>query len=372
MKKVKKFKKLAVMLISVLTVSSIMFTMNTSVLAATLPDLASNATKVVSIPTTKYNGVKCSNIGGLSVVSSGSNRRMFVVKSNKYEIESVLYFFVDYNNTASNFGKFELRGIVGHANAMAIDDNYIYITCWKYTDKESPANNDIVRISRSKLWSMYNAKTGIEKGTLTANSDGVTIFNAVTSSGANFNKPITAITKYKENGKFIINNDSLDSDDIEFTTASITNGQFVVSESAADIFTVNTGLTDTTAQDIGYDPQCGLFIARWLWKDGKSDSLKLQNRIIWIKLNSLSGNNRVYTKDNSKFRYIIVNKNEADLTSYEVESISFNINHEMYTSVNTETSSTSSQYTSDCIMKVQRATATSGGNYKFLGTTISQ
>jgi len=370
LKIINKNQKLFTIMLSLLTLSSIIFTMNTSVFAAVLPDIATTTTHVTNIVNHTYGGESCSNVGGLSVTSSGSNKRMYSLKASNEQNEAVLYFFKNYDNiTDSNYGRIRLSNLVGHANGMTIDDNYIYITGWNSTGNNPDAKNDIIRISRNTIWTMYNAKEEIDKGKLTASSDGVTVFSAVDSNNNVWDKRIYGITKYQSNGNFIINHGLATTQNgtqvLKFTTATITNNKFVVSTSAADVFSVDTGLSNTTGQDFEYSPACGLMIPRW--HDG-SDSTKMNNTIVWIKLNSLSGDNRTYTEANSNFRHIIVNANPSQFSKYEIESISFDNDNELYASVNLYPYT----YSRECIIKIQRATATNSGTKLFLGTSINQ
>ncbi len=366
---------LKAIVISVAIVSTVAGTFNSS--AATSLTIATQTERIADVENVNYNGEKCENLGGLSVTSNDSKNRMYVVKSSNAENETVLYFYKNYNDT-SDYGTIELSGaIAGHANAMAIDDNYIYIAAWHYNSGYDSAKNDIVRISRNTIWSLYNGTSGTAKGKLTSSSSGVTTFSAVkyeNGTYVDYDVAITAITNYKENGQFIINYLGGQSSDetgvLKFTTASISSGRFVVSTSASDVFTVQTGLTNTTSQDIGYDSSCGLFIPRWL--PAESDGSRVKNSIVWVKLNSLSGSNRVYNKDNSQFRIITVNKSASIFVNYEIESISISAENEMYAGINTVTVSDSSKYNVDGIIKIKRKTATSGGSYKFLGSNIDE
>ena len=367
---IKKYKKQFSIMLSLLILSSIVFTMNTSVLAAVLPDIATTTTHVTNIVNHTYGGESCSNVGGLSVTSSGSNKRMYSLKASNEQNEAVLYFYANYDNiTSNNYGRIRLSNLVGHANGMTIDDNYIYITAWNSTGNDPGAKDDIVRISRTTIWNLYNNKDDIDKGTLNQNSAGVTVFHAVDSDNNDWDKRIYGITKYQGNGNFIINDGVATTENgvqvLKFTTASITNNKFVVSTDPADVFSVNTGLSGTTGQDFEYSPSCGLMIPRW--HDG-DNSTKMNNTIVWIKLNSLSGNNRVYTESNSNFRHIIVNGDSTKFSKYEIESISFDNDNELYASVNLYPYT----YSRECIIKIQRATATSSGTKLFLGTSINQ
>lgn len=320
---------------------------------------------------------------GLCVTASGDNKRLFVVKVSSDDQKAMLYMYKDYttmdNSSDDEYGRFTLSGFVGHANGMAIDDNYIYITGWN--SKNGSNGNKIVRIKRSMLWSKYKSTTAIDKGTLTADSSGCTILPVVYSDGSSFDKNIASITYYK-NGQFLVayqlnRNNSKDSqffegvnldenkDYFSYTTAQISNGKFVVNNSKSDVFRVSFDVKNTTGQDIGYDPDCGFFIVRWLGG--------AKNSIIWVKLNSLSGENRIYEKDNSKYRIIKVNKSSGIFNSYELESVSIGSDNCMYASVNTVVTDSEkySKYSKDGIFKIERPTEVAGST-NFLGYYFTQ
>lgn len=154
--------------------------------------------------------------------------------------------------------------------------------------------------------------------------------------------------------------EALPNDYFTFTTAHISDGKFIVSNSKNDVFAVDSDITGSTSQDIGYDKNCGFFIVRWLGGT--------KNSIIWIKLNSLSGQNRTYNAINSKFRIINVNKSSSIFNKYELESVSIGSNNKMYANVNTTVTNktTYKQYKEDAIITIERPTK-AGGSTNFLG-----
>lgn len=373
----KNFKKYLIVLTSLITFISILFGMNSTVLAETLSVINTTITRMATIPNVKVGGVNCTNIGGLSVASNDSNKRLYVVKSNENEVESVLYFYANYDNISdnmdnsnnSNYGICKIRGLIGHANAMTLDDNYIYITCWKSSDSDAGSRNDILRISRNEIWSMYKNRNGTNMGTIDSNNmHNSVIFTAkkLDSNGGyeDYTLAIRSITKYKNNGEFIIGR-GVHGGRWCFTTAKIVDNRFVVSTTTEDIFKVEIDKTDWTNQDIGYSPSNGLFLPCW-----DKNGSKVENIIYWVKLNSLSGENRVYKNDGScKYRKISVKKVNNTITTWEVESISFDNDNDMIVSANVMAKN--GEYT-DGIFKIRRKTATSGGSYKFLGSNIDK
>ena len=332
-------------------------------------DIYASITKLASLEL-GYGGTQ-----GLSVTASGANKRLFVVRVSQNNTNATLYMFKDYttmsnNNNAGNFGTFNLPNLVGHANGMAIDDDYIYIL---------RGNNEnfipeVVRIKRSHLWSMYNDTDAVNKGTLTINPGKVDILTAEYSDGTQFNVDVTkakdadkihAITYYKD-GKFIIKttktiDDETNTHYLNFTTAEVVGNKLVVSKSASDKFQVVFDTTLTHGQDIGYDPDCGLFIVTSV-----DDSV--YNNIVWIKLNSLSGENRVYTTENRDYRIIRVNGDPNVFGIYELESVSIGSDNFMYASVNGVAAGDNNTYL-DEIIKIERSIIVDNTT-KFLGNNI--
>lgn len=374
----KNSKKYLIVLTSLITFISILFGMNSTVLAETLSVINTTITRMATIPNVGSGENKCTNIGGLSVASNDSNKRLYVIKSNSGQNKAVLYFYANYDNISdnmdnsnnSNYKVFNINGFAGHANAMALDDNYIYITGWKQsgdsissTEFEN-AKNTIVRISRNLIWSKYKGNADGDKK-ITAKECEIFTAKRLNDSGeyVEYNRSIKSITKYKNNGEFIIGR-TQDDNILTFTTAKIENNMFVVSRDSKDIFTVEIDKNTGIGQDIGYSPSNGFFIPRW------NDTSKVENTIYWIKLNSLSGENRVYKNDgNSKFRKISVKKVNNTIEKWEVESVAFDNDNDMIVSANVEAKN--GEYT-DGIFKIRRKTATSGGSYKFLGSNIDK
>ena len=309
----------------------------------------------------------CHKTQGLTVTASGSNKRLFVVRINKLENKAILYMYKNYTKMSidgtNEYRTFELLDFAKHANGMAIDDDNIYITC------SSDNNVRVARIERSVLWDMYNSTNNYS---LTADSDGVTIMPVVNSDRTPYNKKIIGITYYEE-GKFIVMTEPT-GNYLNFATAYVSddnndgknnkNDVLVVSNDASDTFKVYFDDTNSTFnQDIGYDPDCGLFIVRayktqTIDDNGNEvDVATTNNSIIWIDLNSLPiENNRVYTKTNPKYRIIKVNKSSDIFKIYELESVSIGSDNYMYASVNVHVwdSDTHSQYKLDPIIRIKR------------------
>lgn len=77
--------------------------------------------------------------------------------------------------------------------------------------------------------------------------------------------------------------------------------------------------------------------------------------IIWVKLDSLPSENRIYTPNSYEYRIINVNKSSNIFKHYELESVSIGSDNHMYASVNVELSDSSyTQYKLDPIIKITR------------------
>ena len=386
-------------------------------MAVIYPDINASTTRIESLEVPNipniYGSADCRGTQSISATSLGSDKTLFVIRveskseddenreNNTNEDDlAMLYIYEDYstmsNKASDKYGTILLRNLVGHANGMAIDDEYIYITCWDNDDDDGNYNErKIVRINIDALWAVYNAddvEDSIFKGQLTADSDGVTILPVMIKNENNvletFLEKIVGIT-YFRNGKFFINLEATSDGDthyLNFTKAEISdNGTpnndeddyLIVSDSETDKFkVVFNDAPNTFGQDIGYDPDCGLFIVRsykekiiYVDADGK-EKVKFvpttENVIIWIRLDSLSGENRVYINDNSSYRIINVNKSSNIFKYYELESVSIGSDNFMYACVNVLLSDSSyKDYKRDPIIKITRPDGS-----KFLGINI--
>lgn len=89
--------------------------------------------------------IKINNIGGLSI---GAKNGMYAIKSNEKNHVSVLHYYKDIDSGGITQKIFFTDDLLGHANAMAIDDKYIYVTMWQRFDNEK---SHILRILRSDI-----------------------------------------------------------------------------------------------------------------------------------------------------------------------------------------------------------------------------
>lgn len=245
-----------------------------------------------------------SSVGGISVGTS--NNRLFTLKANdeKFQV-SVLYYYSNLYSSAAPKKIVFKDNLLGHANGMSLDDNYLYITGWQIS-KDSNVKTRIMRVSRSAIAAMSDK----EEVKLSDSSSTTNINVNMTIKGKKYNvlkeiKPlkqdgslykgsITAITRLNYNKtnandpivKFIIDYDlsksslSLpynNSEGLMYTVATLRNGQITVSEDEKDMFFVRTNgvlyrengsgtlqtLSYNTRQDIFYEPGYGLYIPVW-------------------------------------------------------------------------------------------------------------
>lgn len=154
--------------------------------------------------------VRINNIGGLSV---GAKNGLYAIKSNEKNHVSVLHYYKNIDSGGITQKIFFADDLLGHANAMAIDDNYIYITMWQRFDNEK---SHILRILRSDInnakWKEFEnpSETKTEKtntATTTTNvyNDGNQVY-VIKSSGEyvlylqNLQKTVKT-TKYNDSSK---------------------------------------------------------------------------------------------------------------------------------------------------------------------------
>lgn len=281
----------------------------------------------------KHNGVWSTNIGGIS--AGAANNRLFVVKSNGDEEMGTLYYYNNVYDERFSTGNKEPKRIkfkdflLGHANAMAVDDKYIYVTKW--TDGETE-KNDIIRISRTAISLLNDGDTvSLTNNSVTKSSGETipiyTIYEPKNTDGTAYTRAISAITrcsydKTNEITKFIIrykneNNDAK----VTYTIATLQNDVFTVSTDPNDMFAVYTDVTNVTQQDIFYDSKYGLIIPMWVGgTNGKN-----KNYILFVDISDLK-NNSTTAEEFSPYKKLYFEKTSDDsgtLTKFEIESVAF-------------------------------------------------
>ena len=276
------------------------------------------------------DGNTSTNIGGIS--AGAANNRLFVVKSHRDENYATLYYYNNIYDEGFENGTKEPKkitfadSILGHANAMAVDDKYIYVTKWTSGGTEK---NDIVQISRTAI-SKLSTGTVISLDSANEYDDSkkpiYTIYKPKKPNGSNFTGPISAITKYSydktnEITKFLIRYDNEDDAYVTYTIATLQNGVFTVSTSNDDMVRVETGLTNVTQQDIFYDYDYGLIIP--VWKGGEDGQTK--NYILFVNIRNLK-NTSSEVLDVKPYKTLYFNKtsdDEGTLNRFEIESVAF-------------------------------------------------
>ena len=283
------------------------------------------------------------SIGGISAELSG--KELYVLKgkailvSNDTETNQLaaLYYYPDITKGNSGVKKILFRKkLLGHANAMAIDKTFIYVTTWP-TNKLSNGQTQIVRISRKAIRE-WNESTHVTSPSATS-PNGTTLFGYMNiynnSDGSQYTKTIKSIAGYKYNSStqkiksFIINYGDEANGKIPYTTAEIssaTTKTIYVMNDNNHIFKVNNPYTNGinnngyihTVQDIGYNATYGLYIPIYLKPSNNSSGQ--HNRILRLsnaKLNT-TGDARQNLSADTKLKV-----DNSSLDQYEVESIAF-------------------------------------------------
>lgn len=284
---------------------------------------------VFRVSSTNINGNSASNIGGIS--AGTANNRLFVVKSDSSEQYAALYYYNNVYNEDFATGDKDPKvikfanSLLGHANAMAVDDKYVYVTMWTKNKEEK---NNIIQISRTAISKLPNG-TIIDLDTKNEYDDSkkpiYNIYEPKKTDGTNYSKKITAITRYSydktnEITKFIIRYGGTDSNTI-FTTATLKDGVFTVSTNPDDMFEVETGLTNVNQQDIFYDYDYGLILPMWV----SEGNVQNKNYILFVNIRALKN-----TSDKmlvvKPYKTLYVEKNSDSngaLNRFEIESVAF-------------------------------------------------
>lgn len=295
--------------------------------------------KVVEIPNYKFGDYSATNLGGMS--AGTANNRLFVVKSvtkgeNEAEMESngVLYYYSDIYNP-SNVKRIKFtNGLLGHANSMAVDDNYIYVTMWQ--KKDGGEKTRILQINRKAISAM--PENDIIRSA-TERREGIKVctrFYPKNPDGTKYETPISSITKYSYDSvnkktTFIIGAGNYDDRRILiYKKAVLDHNTNVITVLDTTYYIKNTAL-DTgkgvTQQDIFYDKEYGLFIPEWHGSTGN----RLDNSIMQVDLKRQTTPYTIQTGNNAGTVINVItptylhtlNSNDSSLTTFEVESMAF-------------------------------------------------
>ena len=328
-----KTKKFISVIMTVLIAISIMCDTNITADAATTTQTvkASHLKTIFEVKDYKYDGYNSTNIGGISVGTA--NNRLFVIKSNSKEEISTLYYYNNIYNEAFKTGDKEpkrivfIDGLLGHANAMAVDDDYLYVTMWQ--NKSGGEKSSIIQISRKAISLLTSGSTVSKNKKTVTDSDGnkiaiYKIFEPQYTSGSAYTRSITAITRYSYNKtegitKFIINYSySSDRTTLKYTIATLQDGKFTVSTSKDDMFIVENPNADVTMQDIFYDPSYGMLIPTWAGD--------VTNYVLCVNIKALKTQGKTSVLTFEPYKVLKVKKSTYsgdDLKKYEMESIAF-------------------------------------------------
>ncbi|MDO4380434.1 MAG: hypothetical protein Q4D20_06130 [Clostridia bacterium] len=300
----------------------------------------SNIKTIFDVKNNKYNGVTSTNLGGISVGTA--NNRLFCVKSNFDEVVGTLYYYNNIYDNRFNTGKKTPKkivfvdGLLGHANAMAIDDSYVYVTMAQKNGTEKTA---ILRISRLAISALKDGDVVSKTRTTVKDTNGntlkiYTVLRPKTTSGATYTKSISFITRYTSNKntgvtKFIIGYPN-GKQKLGFTIATLSGDNFTVSTSKDDLFYVNNpyakAANDSSVfmQDIFYDAYYGLFIPMWMY--GGEDAINTQNYVLRVDIRGLKTQGKTENLVLNPLDVISINKTEdqnGTLSHFEIESIAF-------------------------------------------------
>lgn len=348
-------KKKISFILALIMISSVFYSTSIYAGAAAAPNKISfgnsDIQTIFDVKNNKYGDITSTNLGG--ICAGTANNRLFCVKSNSGEEVGTLYYYNDIYNKKFNSGDKTpkritfIDGLLGHANAMAVDDKYVYVTMFQ---KEGTEKNSIIRISREAITHLKDGDVVSKSRTTVKDSNNneyviYTTYEPKKTNGDPYTKSITAITTYKykvwtvkvgeleeehREDKFIINYPN-GKEKLGYTIATLTDdGRFLVSTSKDDLFYVNnTVYTDVnkdtiTMQDIFYDPQYGLFIAMWI-NDGT------QNYVLRADIRGLKTKNKTENLELDPTDEISINKTKENLdekttrkiTRFEIESIAF-------------------------------------------------
>ena len=325
--------------------------------------------KIADLPVYKADGsdVTYTSVGGIA--TGKSKHSMFVLKGNSNTQQYALFYYFPDMDNPNKYGVYRLKH-AGHGNAMTVDRNNIFVAGW-VTNKSSiedlgnqennTYNNWILMIPRSTISSMGLTKTGkkIPKDKKSTeevegfsvlypkvkktNSDGTVTYERYT-------KRIASITKFNEDGVFLIGTSSpIEGDYLAYRKAKLEKSDgktlFVVSEDPNDIYIVKNTVKnkDAIGQDICYSPNSGLFVPRWYGGGGEENESynPLKNVILWV---DIDGTYSTVTKGSVNYKVytpikIDLNKSkESDKYSqFEIESIAFQADDTMIFSCNAVT-----------------------------------
>lgn len=337
--------------LSILTIITVAFGTNAFAYAAdatTSTKVTLDYKKVVEVA--NYN--LATNIGGMA--AGTANNRLFVVKScndNKtndgknYEKLGTLYYYSNIYNP-SNVKRIKFtNALLGHANAMAVDDDYIYVTMWQ--EQAGGEKTRILQINRKAISALPDGYTVTSASQVYNGIKICTRFYPKNPDGTKYTAAsITSIAKYSYDATnkkttFIISAGNYDNRNVLiYKKAILDHNTNVITVQNENYFIKNpTTLTirgtakSVTIQDIFYDKEYGLFINIWHGKDNNygGETFKRNNSVLQVDLNRATV---PYTIQTGSYAgsvinvinptYInLINSKDESLDLFELESMVF-------------------------------------------------
>ena len=363
-----KIKKTISIILSIITVSTIVFGNNIFAYASlgnyhyTTDDGLSIYTEQIvpngSVTNSSGDTYTATSMGGISVSASGN--KLYVVKGGSLNDQiAVLYYYSDYTNASTRKTIKFRQKLLGHANAMAIDDKFIYVTRWC---SNGTNGSKVLRISRKAINELSNNSQINNTNAKTSNGTTVCFDVPVytkSDKSQTYTGKITAITGYEYNSndritKFIIDYPSANTSTAKgYIIANLNSGCMYVYNQPNKIIRVKNpygssfnGYNIPHYQDITYWSRYGLFIPVYYnKKDANGNNVSSKSNVILIyNLNNPNNDSNGELNPNHS---IEINRekdeNNRILAQYEIESISFtnvdstSATHKMLLSTNRRT-----------------------------------
>lgn len=329
-----------------------------------------------SIQTYSYQGNSFGNLNGMTIGRADGN--LYAIKSNDDTTLDAMFFY--YPNYPSSTRARLLLKNVGHANGMAVDNNYVYVTgITLKVNGVAQSTLNILRIPRSLIASKAQEKWNLESNNdkttqviieednpSTPAIDGYKYLVpkvANTDPGTqssqpyvNYDRIINNMACYDNNGAivnghFIINyqNDASGFPNRRaFTRAKVktyNNEEFLyISESTQKVFILNYTFSDTNMAnaDICYSSKCGFFVPKF-YKTPDTNGKKTKNEIIWANIDQTTNNTITYGAKTYKLFPVTVftvdPKNDTEYgvpiyQNFELEGMDFDASMNLYASAN--------------------------------------
>lgn len=320
--------------------------------------------RYAKIPSTTYSGESITNCGGISIGKVAN--KMFVVKAGENENNAMLFYFPNMDNPSNKY--IYIIEDCGHANAMAIDSDYIYITAWIDSNSSNDHGNELIRIPKNYIYNHATARFGDAASTIPViqekpygNTNGYNRLSVVIKKHdgtyPDYTGDIRAIAFYSTN-TFIVNYSKLNTETTNrvFTKARIQTvdgvKKLVLGRSTDDVFIIKKNWTsaDPVYQDIGYNAPNGFFLPVWYGRNTTANTNRNPKKtvIAWADIDHpTSANSDTETINGNVYTRIIPDKIVVNVSGlqyegvniynkFEPESIAFDDDKKMYASVNVE------------------------------------